>query len=222
MAVPLSAKVFGSQIVPQNQSRKIDFTTVEWDTGGFHSVSQSKRLRVKQVQAGRYIIQLAVRWHRSDDATEPPVDPTSSYFYAAVLVNNLTHGGDSRSTVARAPHARGTTQLIVHETDLVGGDRIQAQLWHGFDELTRADVYLQLRRLGDSVWLCISSAGLAALGGQLNVGAQPQRAEFAPLEEEGVRNVLMYLRFYVNMHKCETAEDFRSRAARRITWRDWR
>jgi hypothetical protein len=148
MAAPIGAKVTaGGQSINKNQNRKISFGAVEWDSGNFFRASQPNRLRVPVIQAGRYIVQLAIRWYRPPNPTGPPVDPTSSYFYAAVLVNDQTHGGDARSTVPRVSHATGTTQLIVHETDLAGGDRIQALLWHGFDETLWADVYFQLRRV---------------------------------------------------------------------------
>jgi hypothetical protein len=150
MATPIGAKVVaGGRGVRRNQNKKISFQNVRWDSGNFFRASQSNRLRIPSGRGGRYIVQLAIRWYWLDD-TAPPVDPTSSYFYAAVLVNNQTRGGDSRSTVPRAPHAQSTTQLIVYEADLAGGDRLQAQVWHGFNEDLWADVYFQARRLGDS------------------------------------------------------------------------
>lgn len=150
MATPIGAKVVGGgQEIPKRQHRKIDFSRVEWDSGNFFRPSRPNRLRIPNARGGRYLVQLALRW-TWPNSSRPPVDPTSSYFYAAVLVNNQNHGNDARSTVARAPHASSTTQLIVHETDLAGGDRLQASVWHGFDDLVLVDVYLQARRLGDS------------------------------------------------------------------------
>ena len=80
----------------------------------------------------------------------PPADPASSYYYAKILVNNQVPGNDARSTVGRVPHATGTTQLIVYESNLNVGDRVQVQLWHGFSDQVHADVYLQTRRVSDS------------------------------------------------------------------------
>ena len=151
MATPIGAKVVaGGREIPKNRHTKIAFHGVRWDSGGFHRASQPNRLRIPAGHGGRYVVKLAIRWSRLDD-TVPPVDTTSSYFTASVLVNDQTRGGDSRSTVARSPHSQSTTQLIVYETDLADGDRLQARLWHGFDERLWADVYFQARRLGDSI-----------------------------------------------------------------------
>ena len=100
-----------------------------------------------QGQAGRYLTQVAIRY---TTAGSPPAGPASSYYYAEILVNDQVPGNDARSTAARVPHATGTTQLIVYETNLQPGDRLQVSLWHGFSDQVRADVYFQTRRVGDS------------------------------------------------------------------------
>jgi len=129
---------------------KVSFAAVDWDSGGFFAASQPKRLRVPSGKSGRYLTQLAIRYVATSDPMSPPSDPTSSYYYAEILVNNQPPGNDARATAARVPHATGTTQLIVYEADLEAGDRIQARLWHGFSDQVRADVYLQTRRVCDS------------------------------------------------------------------------
>ena len=51
---------------------------------------------------------------------------------------------------ARLPHITSTTQLIVYEAKLDPGDRVQAQLWHGFSDQVSAGVSFQTRRIGNS------------------------------------------------------------------------
>lgn len=151
MALAPGAKVVAAAVtVPANRRVKVNFGAVEWDSGSFFAPSAPRRLRVPMGRAGRYITQLAIRYAATSDPMSPPIDPTSSYYYAEILVNNQAPGNDARSTVARVPHATGTTQLIVYEANLQGGDRIQASLWHGFSDQVRADVYLQTRRVCDS------------------------------------------------------------------------
>jgi hypothetical protein len=151
MGAPQGAKVVAaSQSLPANQHVKVAFGTLDWDSGSFFSSSAPRRLRVPTSQAGRYVTQLAVRYTALSDPASPPVDPASSYYYAEILVNDQVPGNDARSTVARVPHATGTTQLIVYEANLAPGDRLQASLWHGFSDQVRADVYFQTRRVGDS------------------------------------------------------------------------
>ena len=150
MAAPQGAKVAAASVSVPTQGVKVPFGTVEWDSGGFFATSAPRRLRVPGSQAGRYLTQLAVRYTALSDPASPPVDPTSSYYYAEILVNDQVPGNDARSTVARVPHATGTTQLIVYEANLSPGDRLQARLWHGFSDQVRADVSFQTRRIGDS------------------------------------------------------------------------
>jgi hypothetical protein len=150
MAAPLGAKVVAASVVVTTQGVKVPFGNVDWDSGGFFASSAPRRLRVPASQAGRYVTQLAVRYVAMSDPSSPPVDPTSSYYYAEILVNDQVPGNDARSTVARVPHATGTTQLIVYEANLAPSDRLQARLWHGFSDQVRADVTFQTRRVGDS------------------------------------------------------------------------
>lgn len=150
MAAPLGAKVVAASVVVSTQGVKVPFGTVDWDSGGFFVSSAPRRLRVPASQAGRYMTQLAVRYVAMSDPSSPPVDPTSSFYYAEILVNDQVPANDARSTVARVPHATGTTQLIVYEANLDPGDRLQARLWHGFSDQVRADVTFQTRRVGDS------------------------------------------------------------------------
>jgi hypothetical protein len=85
MATPIGAKVVaGGREIRGTQHKKIRFQEVRCDSGSFFRASQPNRLRIPAGQGGRYIVQLAIRWYRPDD-TAPAVDPTSSYFYAAVL-----------------------------------------------------------------------------------------------------------------------------------------
>jgi len=148
MPVPQGAKVVAaSQSLPANQHVKVAFGTLDWDSGSYFSSSAPRRLRVPQGQAGRYLTQLAVRY---TVLGSPPADPTSSYYYAEILVNDQIPGNDARSTVARVPHATGTTQAILYEANLQPGDRLQVRLWHGFTDQVRADVCFQTRRVGDS------------------------------------------------------------------------
>jgi hypothetical protein len=148
MALSPGAKVVAaSQSLPANQSVKVMFGSVDWDSGSFFTTSVPRRLRVPQGQAGRYLTQLAVRYTTSGS---PPADLASSYYYAEILVNDQVPGNDARSTVTRVPHATGTTQLIVYEANLAPGDRLQVHLWHAFTDQVRADVYFQTRRVGDS------------------------------------------------------------------------
>jgi len=111
MAAPQGAKVAAASVSVPTQGVKVPFGTVEWDSGSFFATSAPRRLRVPGSQAGRYLTQLAVRYTALSDPASPPVDPASSYYYAEILVNDQVPGNDARSTVARVPHATGTTQL---------------------------------------------------------------------------------------------------------------
>jgi hypothetical protein len=150
MPAPPGAKVVAASVSVTSQGVKVPFGAVQWDSGSFFAPTAPRRLRIPSSQAGRFVTQLAVRYVALVDPASPPVDPTSSYYYAEILVNDQVPGNDARSTVARVSHATGTTQLIVYEANLSPGDRLQARLWHGFSDQVRADVCFQTRRLGDS------------------------------------------------------------------------
>ena len=150
MPAPPGAKVVAASVIVPTQGVKVPFATIEWDSGSFFASTAPRRLRIPNGQAGRYVTQIAVRYVALSDPASPPVDPTSSYYYAEILVNDQVPGNDARSTAARVPHATGTTQLIVYEANLAAGDRLQARLWHDFPDQVRADVSFQTRRIADS------------------------------------------------------------------------
>lgn len=151
MALAPGAKVAAASVdIPANRQVNVAFGTIEWDSGSFFAPSAPRRLRIPSGKAGRYLMQVAIRYTATIDPLSPPVDPSSSYYYAKILINNQVPGNDARSTVPRVPHATGTTLLIIYEANLQVGDRVQVQLWQGFSDQVRADVYLQARRVGDS------------------------------------------------------------------------
>jgi hypothetical protein len=144
--------VAGSHPVPADEKTAIPFQQVDWDSDEYFDEGEPTRLTVPAGLGGRYFIQVAIRWHNTEQAPGPPnVVIRPSYYYAFVSLNGGEHAvvTNARSTANKVGNdATTTTQHFTFDLDLSEGDFIEARLWQGFYDPVRADVFLELRRVG--------------------------------------------------------------------------
>ena len=148
------AKVIaGMHPVPADQKTAIPFQNVDWDSDGYFNNQEPTRLTVPTGFAGRYFVQIAIRWHNPEEASGSPDigEIRESYFYAFASQNGRPHaiGVDARSTANKVGHvATGTTQHFTFDLSLSVSDFVELNLWQDFFDPVRADVVLEIRRVG--------------------------------------------------------------------------
>jgi len=149
-----SAKVaVGLHPVPADQKTPIPFQHVDWDSDGYFDDQEPTRLTVPTGLSGRYFVKVAIRWHNTEEAPGPP-DPVirDSFYYAFVSSNGSENAvvTAARATANKVGHgATGTTQHFTFDLDLDDGDYLEVRLWQDFYDPVRADVFFELRRVGN-------------------------------------------------------------------------
>ena len=142
----------GMQPVPADEKTAIPFQHVDWDSDEYFDDQEPTRLTVPQGLEGRYFIQVAIRWHNTEEAPGPPdVEIRDSHHYAFVSLNGSENAvcTNARSTANKVGYgATGTTQHFTFDQNLRDGDFVEVRLWQDFFDPVRADVFLELRRVG--------------------------------------------------------------------------
>ena len=145
--------VAGSHPVPADEKTPIPFQNADWDSDGYFDDQEPTRFTVPTGLGGRYFVQVVIRWHNTEEAREtPPLAVIrDSYYYAFVSLNGSEHavGVNARSTAAKVGYgATGTTQHFTFDLNLGAGDFVEVRLWQDFFDPVRADVVLEIRRIG--------------------------------------------------------------------------
>jgi hypothetical protein len=143
----------GMHPVPADQKTPIPFQNADWDSDDYFDDQEPTRLTVPTGLGGRYFVQVAIRWHNTEEAPGPP-DPVirDSFYYAFVSSNGSENAvlTAARSTANKVGHgATGTTQHFTFDLDLDDGDYLEVRLWQDFYDPVRADVFFELRRVGN-------------------------------------------------------------------------
>jgi hypothetical protein len=149
-----SAKVAaGSHPVPADEKSVVTFQHVDWDSDEYFDDGEPTRLTVPTGLGGRYFVKVAVRWLNTEEAPGPPnMVIRDSYHYVFVSSNGSENAvvTAARSTANKVGHgATGTTQHFTFDLDLDDGDFLEVRLWQDFYDPVRADVFFELRRVGD-------------------------------------------------------------------------
>ncbi len=148
--------VAGSHAVPADEKSSVEYQNVHWDSDGYFDDQEPTRWTVPTGLGGRYFVQVAIRWLNTEESHEtPPLAVIrDSYYYAFVSLNGSEHpvGSYARSTANKVGHgATGTTQHFTFDLNLGDGDFVEVKLWQDFYDPVKADVFLEVRRIGDEV-----------------------------------------------------------------------
>jgi len=146
----------GSHPVPVDEKTTIPYQHVDWDSDGYFDDQEPTRFTVPTGLGGRYFVQVAIRWHNTEEAPGSPIvgEIRDSYHYAFVSLNGSEHavGVNARSTANKVGcGATGTTQHFTFDLSLSDGDFVEVRLWQDFFDPVRADVVLEVRRIGADV-----------------------------------------------------------------------
>lgn len=150
------AKVIaGGHSVPADEKSSVVFQNVEWDSDGYFDNQEATRLTVPGGLAGRYFIQIAVRWLNTEETNVPAAiiaNLKESFYYAFASLNGSPNAidVDARSTANKVGHgATGTSQHFTFDLNLDDGDFVEINLWQDFFDPVSADVVFSFRRVGN-------------------------------------------------------------------------
>ena len=144
----------GGQPVASDTSEQGTFEHVDWDSGGFFDAAQPTRLTVPPGLAGRYRIDVAIRWMHDGSSQPGYTPPADGFFYAFIARDGqpAAFSEDARATANMVVAASSTSQHFGCETHLSAGQFVELILWHRYGTVNgqtpKAKVFFQLRCVG--------------------------------------------------------------------------